>query len=294
MDLYRYISFEEFMSIVTLKHLHFVQPTQWADTYEGCMYRLLDNDKNKEFLLSKLYDSSAMSDENSKAMDILLKYYRILMVRHNWFGQCWTDRRSESDAFWRIYSHNNGAIRISTSVQKFEKILNPEKYNVEKKKVIYDDMTENDLLEPQIELLVQSNNITESYFHKRRAFSHEHEYRILVFPKTDSDGNEDGHRLFLHSVCTFTQVQLNQRIKEMPIKDKQDCVTSCIKIIKSLKYEPSKASQLYIPINSASDLITDVLVTPLAADWYVDLVKGVCDQNGITFAGKSHLYDAVL
>ena len=294
MDLYRYISFEEFMSIVTLKHLHFVQPTQWADTHEGCMYRLLDNDKNKEVLLSKLYDSSAMSDENSKAMDILLKYYRILMVRHNWFGQCWTDRRSESDAFWRIYSHNNRAIRICTSVQKIEKILSYEKYNVEKKKVIYDDMTENDLLEPQIKLLVQSNNITESYFHKRRAFSHEHEYRILVFPKTDSDGNEDGHRLFLHSVCTFTQVQLNQRIKEMPIKDKQDCVTSCIKIIKSLKYEPSKASQLYIPINSASDLITDVLVTPLAADWYVNLVKGVCDQNGITFAGKSHLYDAVL
>lgn len=294
MDLYRYISFEEFMSIVTLKHLHFVQPTQWADTYEGCMYRLLDNDKNKVVLLSKLYDSSAMSDENSKAVDILLKYYRILMVRHNWFGQCWTDRRSESDAFWRIYSYNNRAIRICTSVQKIEKILSSEKYNVEKKKVIYDDMTDNDLFEPQIELLVQSNNITESYFHKRRAFSHEHEYRILVFPKTDSDGNEDSHHLFFHSVCRITQVQLNQRIKEMPIKDKQDCVTSCIKIIKSLKYEPSKASQLYIPINSASDLITDVLVTPLAADWYVDLVKGVCDQNGITFAGKSHLYDAVL
>lgn len=295
MDLYRYISFEEFMSIVTLKHLHFVQPTQWADTYEGCLYKLLDDNKNIEKLLPILYDVSNASDENAKANGVLLNYYRLLLVKYNWFGQCWTDKNDESDAFWRIYSYNDRAIRIHTSVSKLDKLLDSNMYLVKRGKVVYEDYSsEKDLLESQIQGVIRTDNTTDGYFHKRKAFSHEQEYRILVLPKEDSEGNKNMRTLFLESASAFALAALNNHIKDAPIKDKKDCITSCMAVIKNQKFELKKAKPLYIPINSASDLITDVLVTPLAADWYVDLVKGVCDQNGITFAGKSHLYDAVL
>lgn len=295
MDLYRYISFEEFMSIVTLKHLHFVQPTQWADTYEGCLYKMLDDNKNIEKLLSMLYDASNVSDENIKAKGVLHNYYKLLMVKYNWFGQCWTDKSDESDAFWRIYSYNDRAIRIHTSVSKLDNLLNSDMYIVERGKVVYNDYSsEDNLLESQIQGVLRTDNTTDGYFHKRNAFSHEQEYRILVLPKEDSEGNENMRTFFLKSANAFAIAQLNNRIKDTSIKDKKDCIASCMEIIKNQKFDLKKAQPLYIPIDSASDLITDVLVTPLAADWYVDLVKGVCDQNGIIFAGKSHLYDAVL
>lgn len=313
MDLYRYISFEEFMSIITLHHLHFVQPTQWEDTYEGCLYRLLDNKENKEKLLSILYDNVDETDENEKAYRVLLGYYRILSVKYNWYGQCWTYKSEESDAFWRIYSYNKMSIRIRTSDLKLKKILKKEACLVRMKKVTYDNpLSKSDLLESQIQLVLQKDNTTESYFHKRKAFSHEQEYRILVLPKKatnedqegrttneekkDKNPNEEqeGRNFFLEAALVFAQMQLGVHVKAKPIKNKGECIATCREIIEAQKFDLKNAPPLYIPFKSASDLIDDVLITPLAEGWYVDLVKEICRQNSIKCTGKSKLYDPVL
>lgn len=295
MDLYRYISFEEFMSIITLHHLHFVQPTQWEDSHEGSLYRLLDKKENKEILLSMLYDRTKAKDENEKAYRILLNYYKIMLVKYNWYGQCWTYKSNESDAFWRIYSHNRMAIRIHTTDSKLKDVLKPDKYLFKMKKVKYDeDSSENDLLRKQIEMVLKKNNTTESYFHKRKAFSHEQEYRVLVLPKKNYDDNGEGRNLFLESATVFSQIQLKDRIKKSPIKNKEDCIAACMETIKAQRFELHKAPPLYISFESASDIIDDVLISPLAEDWYVKLVKKVCKDNGIECKGKSNLYDPVL
>lgn len=294
MDLYRYISFEEFMSIVTLKRLHFVQPTQWPDTYEGCLYQMLENDENLEPLLSILYEASAFEEQRFIAKGMITDYYRILMVKHNWYGQCWTYKGDESDAFWRIYSYNNKAIRIRTSNLKVKKIFDSENYMVKMKKIRYDkNLSEDDLLKSQAWMLVKSDDTTESYFHKRKAFSHEREYRVLVSPKRNLKGNKDARSLFLHSANEFAQKRLDDYVQLYPLASKEDCVASCASIIRAQKFELKKAPPLYVPVDAASDFITEVLVTPLAADWYVELVEGICNQNNIPFAGKSHLYDAI-
>lgn len=62
MDLYRYISFEEFMTLVTFKTLHFVKPTKWDDSYEGCAYQMMADETFRNDFFSHLYDKMTEKD----------------------------------------------------------------------------------------------------------------------------------------------------------------------------------------------------------------------------------------
>ena len=42
-------------------------------------------------------------------------------------------------------------------------------------------------------------------------------------------------------------------------------------------------------VSNPAEYIIDVMVSPWAKDYYVDLVEEICIKNGITFAGKSQL-----
>lgn len=293
MHLYRYISFEEFMSIVTLKKLHYVQPMQWEDTYEGCLYRVLEDDHYKKLLLSKLYDKLQDGTPTEKASTVLSNYCGILYATTNWYGQCWTNEGAESDSFWRIYSHGNKAVRIHTTTEKLSALFDVKNYYIAQKAVVYDSATKiNDLIDSQIDALYNAEKTTEGFFHKRAAFSHEKEYRVLISPKILSTGEPADYNDFLQFVDLMAHVNM---FKDTPHSNKEECLAAVMdRIQKVLPPVPKRETSIGVPIPSVTNLITDVLVTPLAADWYVDLVKGVCDQNGITFTGKSHLYDSVL
>lgn len=45
-----------------------------------------------------------------------------------------------------------------------------------------------------------------------------------------------------------------------------------------------------IPIPDINEFIKGVMVHPFADDWYVDIVKSVCDKYNLSFDGKSELY----
>ena len=45
-----------------------------------------------------------------------------------------------------------------------------------------------------------------------------------------------------------------------------------------------------IPIPNINEFIKGVMVHPFANDWYVDIVKSVCDRFNLPFDGKSELY----
>lgn len=293
MDLYRYISFEEFMSIVTLNRMHYVQPLQWADTYEGYIYQVLKDDHYKQLLISKLYDKLQEGTPAEKASTVLSNYCGILYATTNWYGQCWTKDSAESDSFWRIYSHGNKAVRIHTTSEKLSSLFDANAYHMAQKAVVYDNATKTeDLVDLQIDALYNSEKTTEGFFHKRAAFSHEKEYRVLISPKTLSNGEPYDYNYFLQFTDLMAHINM---FKDAPHSNKEECLAAVMdRIENALPPVPKREPSIYVPIPSVPNLITDVLVTPLAADWYVDLVKGVCDQNGITFAGKSHLYDAVL
>ena len=96
------------------------------------------------------------------------------------YGQCWSTL-SDSDALWRIYSYNNHAIQIKTTNIRIKNMLkiNPD-ISYEIRKVKYDVEPEDNLMHKQVLQLKEKQKIYEPFFHKRKAFKHEAEVRVLI------------------------------------------------------------------------------------------------------------------
>lgn len=183
MNLYRYISFEEFMNLLTTKQMHYVNPTKWQDVYEGAMFKALEVPGLRKKLLSTL-----LTTPSPHGAEIALKNYcKLLFARYHWFGQCWTYEPEESDAFWRIYSYDNHAIRISTTKDQIIDILPSNLYYKESRKVKYDNVSDEIFAKKMLDETLRVKSTYECYFHKRKAFQHEKEYRFLASPKNEGE-----------------------------------------------------------------------------------------------------------
>lgn len=296
MDLYRYMSFEEFMTLVTFRTLHFVDPTRWDDSYEGCAYRMMADETFRNSFFSDLYDKSTATDLFVRAAGMLSNYCHFIYISGNWYGQCWTHSESESDAFWRIYSYDKKSIRVKSSVEKMTALFNL-KYKCYDKKVLYDNAANReDVVKKQLDAMIEEKNAVEPFFHKRTAFSHEKEYRFLITPLTDEQGNECPYPNMVGIVVQMALLTLNIINKETPIVDKETAISAINQAIE--KTVPKRVSSMHSDINvnieNVSDLVQDVLVNPLAENWYVSLVNKVCKDNNIHCSGKSTLYNPVI
>lgn len=99
MKLYRYISFEEFVNLLTTKSMHYSCPTKWEDTYEGYMFRSLDDVSHRTELLKRMWNEIPSNiPDFEKALSILKNYCKIAYARYHWYGQCWTREANENDA----------------------------------------------------------------------------------------------------------------------------------------------------------------------------------------------------
>lgn len=297
MDLYRYISFEEFMTLVTFKTLHFVKPTKWDDSYEGCAYQMMADETFRNKFFSDLYGK--MTEENIfiKTAGMLSNYCHFIFTSGNWYGQCWTYLESESDAFWRIYSCNKKSIRIKSSTETIKKLLGP-MYKIYDKKVIYDNAVKReDVAKMQLEGMMEEKTTVEPFFHKRIAFSHENEYRFLITQLTDEHGNASPYPGMVDFAVKGAQHNLDLINKESPILNKEMAIRAINQVIEKMSISINKisaiADDIDVNVSSVSDLVQDVLINPMADNWYVTLVKQICNDNGINCSGKSTLYDAV-
>lgn len=286
MELYRYISFEEFVNLITVKKLHYVCPTEWEDTYEGYLFRMLGISlSHKKELLNRLFDDCSFVDVSLA----LKKYCKIAFARYHWYGQCWTKEKNENDAFWRIYSHNNRAIRISTTTEALDALFPSDQYYKEMKSIIYENESGNLLLEKLLSATLRVNHTNECFFHKRKAFSHEKEYRVLVSPKNDSNTlqhifNKANKSLLLH----YNDIDRHLEKKE----DFIDLLLTVIsESVDAELIEGFEKDGISVPIKAnIGQFLHSVMVHPRAETWYVELVKQLCAVNAIQFMGKSSLY----
>lgn len=296
MDLYRYISFEEFMMLITFKSLHFVDPTKWDDSYEGCAYKMMNDTDFRNNFLSDLYDKLSEKDIFIKTAGVLSNYCHFVFTSGNWYGQCWTYLESENDALWRIYSYERKSIRIKSSVERIRKLFET-KYKVYDKKVIYDNaVNREDIAKMQIEGMIEEKKTVEPFFHKRTAFSHENEYRFLITPLADERGNASMYPNMVGFVVKGTLHNLDLINKESPITNKEAAISAINQVIEQMvpKSISSIADNINVNVNNVSELVQDVLINPKADNWYVMLVKKICEDNGIHCSGRSTLYDSVI
>lgn len=177
--LYRFISFEDFINLVINNKDKFVRPSVWDDGYEGYLFSSLDSPEDVRHIVSEMYYN--LCPRNYYAIPD--NYFRMWHSKCFTYAQCWSEHR-ETDAMWRCYSYGNRAIRIRSRADKLlahvKSIFQENSgFTVYLRKVSY-DLNKRTNIEQQIAQMGDSKLTHETYFHKRPAFKHEKEVRLLI------------------------------------------------------------------------------------------------------------------
>jgi len=256
------------------KELAFVTYDMWQDPYEGFVIRAMQTDKGRADIIKWLKANNPTEASPEMSLGILDIFRKTVHL------QSWT-KCPESDALWRIYAHSGNAIRIGTTIKKLQSIDNVEFFPVE-----YKSMN----LERELKRIFVGKDIRfrEIFSCKRDAFSHEKEFRIIsnidqnLLPaqppqRRSSDiksSDIPGILKQLIDIGQITQEQFDYAITNNDFSRKTN--------IENIRH---------ISFSHVPDFIESVMVHPTASNWFVETVGRYCEINGISFLGKSKLYE---
>lgn len=286
LNLYRYISFEDFVNLVVLKKDRYNYPANWDDGYEGFLFSNMETEEEIKTLVSIMYNDVCQKNYNA-VIDNVLKMADYKYITR---AQCWTTH-AESDAMWRIYSYQNKAVRIKTNYDKLlahAKELYPDN-PVVLEKIIYDADKVMDV-QSQNDLMRASRKVYETYLHKRPAFSHESEYRILVGPiDFITEADEKTIKNCQTQVYEFVATG-KPSIDEIINKMTELLHCACNNSIRKNVLEDKTEYMLLMGDEHITDFIEGVMVHPNAEDWYVNIIKELCEVHKLNFEGQSQIY----
>lgn len=176
LEVHRTYSFARFVDMLTKGTDALVSPGKWDDPFEN-------------FLLA--HTQVQVSPTELATLDSLAA---------DWYGQCWT-LDSDSDAMWRIYSHEHTGIKATTTIRKlFDNMVALGSWSRSNQcfvgKVRYWSESEikdhmNGLVFADVAIGGQGDGFAELLCVKRKAFAHENEVRLLfqdVSPQVGGGG----------------------------------------------------------------------------------------------------------
>ena len=279
--LYRFISFEDFINLVINNKDRFARPSVWDDGYEGYLFSYLDSLEDVRHIVSEMYHN--LCPRNYYAIPD--NYFRMWHSKWFTYAQCWSEHR-ETDAMWRCYSYGNRAIRIRTREDKLIAHANsifPENsgFTVYLRKVNY-DLNKRSNIEQQVAQMRDSKLTYETYFHKRPAFKHEREVRLLIAD----------NRLYIKENLSSLSVKWNIAEQVMGKNDEEiiDYLTERI-LSQRIDYESGNNANVWIEdAGDISSFLEGVMVHPSAPEWYVNIVQDICFKNSLHFDGQSKIY----
>jgi len=183
-NLYRIVPFERAAEIITKRKLYFSHPSTWDDPYE----RILRHDRSQAI-----------------------------------FAQCWC-RKAVSDAMWRIYSPHCLGVRIGTTKQRLQQVLEEAKdrkkigaFKIQNVEYLYEEELQFEMREirGRLEKSAMFSDVTESLFKKRKAFDHEKECRVVVFDQKWVEGEPaKGQTVDVDPFKVLTNIWLDPRAPE--------------------------------------------------------------------------------
>ena len=261
--IYRFMSFESFVDMVQRKALAFMLHDKWEDPYESFILKTMRHKEGRQEILRILREMRPKhAIENFKT---LLELDPVL------FSQSWTEC-PESDALWRIYSHNRMSIRVQVFTTKTFSLSQPPEHVIPNN-IIYSDSIS---IESQLKNIIEDKKkikIEKIFFTKRNAFSHEQEIRLSTLDYTN------------FALQTPFQCEVMKELydeKEITKKQYETFMnTTHIKKISGLKY----VSYKHIP-----NFIESLMLHPLAPDWLDETARTFCENNNLNYIGKSKLY----
>lgn len=160
--IYRVFSRQRFLELIITKKNSLVKPSMWEDPFENAFLQC-----------------TAIMEKGEEAS--------LERIRAKWYGQCWTTER-DTDAMWRIYSHNKDGVRVKTTVGKIIRALWGHHKNTHFASSCFVGKVEYKTKEDIEEFLSKSyvqhfllngRSLAKTLLMKRREFRHEEEVRIL-------------------------------------------------------------------------------------------------------------------
>lgn len=279
--LYRITSLEGFLSLLINKRERFVNPIdKWEDTYEGYFLQFLNDEDRLMEIINLLYDRIS-----SRAYKVTCRNIaKLLGCRYDCYGICWSTEK-DSDAMWRIYSYDEKAVQLISSEDRIRRMLKgagKEEKDISIYKVKYDLVSDEQLCDKMINTGVA---LDAAYFHKREAFSHEKEKRVIIHENRQfEEKTEELTRLVKAQLSPDASKEITRVIEEIVNE----------RYIKKYYNDRDRQKELYMEVQSLPDYIEGVRVHPQAQDWYVDLIQKICKEYGIKYSGKSDLYQKPL
>ncbi len=178
--LYRILRFDRDVQILDRGELHFSHPSKWDDPFE------------------KAVDNPAMKVA---------------------YAQCWCSK-GVSDAMWRIYSSDKGGARIKIRKSSLDACIKSAAKDLGGRailrKVTYKPESQiKEKYKGLVALSKKQKNSTvalSSLFYKRLAYSHEHEYRAVVYDVSGKHGSiDDGLKIKIDAHSLIDSILLDPR-----------------------------------------------------------------------------------
>ena len=163
--IWRYLALEKFLDLILTSQLFFTNLTRLTDKYEGTIL-----ESNLRLALS-----TAKKDPDSEETKrvILKEQDEINMLRNYTLVNCWTLKRFESFALWKIYVGSGPGVAIRTTVSNLRTSINTTKQNFDENislaKIKYQDK------------LDHSFSRIEATITKKKFYDFESEMRLIIF-----------------------------------------------------------------------------------------------------------------
>lgn len=251
--LYRFMSFTQFVDLVSGRRMYLSQVTRWDDTHEAHTMR--------KILKEGIRSSTPGMPE--RLIDAVERF-----MHKSMYAQCWTSL-DESDALWRIYSQDHMGIRIAVNRDRVLEAISRAIPQVRHGKVHYcsaDDAVRKVLTgavttDPDGPLRV---NLVDCCLYKREQFKHEEEYRFCA------------------------QITPPGPYPQLPVDDDDPATNDRIVAIYDGYVHPPLQYYEFDP-----SLIESVTLDPRAPEWFVETIRNLCSGipgMGSVVVEKSSLY----
>ncbi len=285
-DIYRIISFPAFVNLITTREERYVHPLLWDDTHEGLYYTILNRPEQSENLLRKL-----CQHYNDDFNATLTNFLKVIIFPKFTYAQCWSTL-SESDALWRIYSYDKMSVQIHTTVEDLRQLLeiycSTTQYRVFIDDVKYDlKGTVDEMFDNLHNIIINNGEISDPFFHKRLAFEHEKEKRVIIYKNESASTYIQLLRKFyiydhVEKVCPNLE---NATIDHL--------ISAFKSLISDKLYKYNINHSEFVTISDLPKYIKSVKLNPFSPDWIDNLVEKLCSQNGLNYVGRSKLYEKV-
>ncbi len=178
LKIWRYMDFEKFISLLERKEVFFCRADRFSDPYEGSYPRKEIEARASNYKRERGFFGQTPSVEETtkhlKDREAFNEQFRSLNVIN-----CWHYNRTESDAMWQLYLKSSDGVAVQSTFTKLKNSFSGYDKPVYAGKVRYLNY-DTDIFYSKKDFPHYQTNTFIPLIHKRNAFIHEQEYRVMT------------------------------------------------------------------------------------------------------------------